>query len=133
MKKAKTKAKKLIQKADKRKEDIYMITGEVKERVVDDNQEIIFEGSKDWPLYLLGPSASRVCQRFEKPVFLFTIGEKESPGAVRMPKGLDAVKAMISCKKLLKTYGGHPLAAGFRLKNENLEKFKNCLIRYFRK
>jgi len=131
-KKARTKAKKLIQKADKRREDIYAITGEVKDRVVDNDQEIIFEGSKNWPLYLLGPSASRACQRFEKPVFLFTRGEKESPGAVRMPKGLDAVKAMISCKELLKTYGGHPLAAGFRVKNENIEKFKECLIKYFK-
>jgi len=29
---------------------------------------------------------------------------------------------------LLLTYGGHPPAAGFRIKNVNLEKFKECLI-----
>ncbi len=132
LKKARSKAKKLIEKAEKRKQDIYAITEELNDRVIHNEQEIIFEGSKDWPLYLLGPSASRISQRFEKPVFLFTKGKKESPGAVRMPKGLDAVKAMISCKELLKTYGGHPLAAGFRVKNENLEEFKKCLIKYFR-
>jgi single-stranded DNA-specific DHH superfamily exonuclease len=36
---------------------------------------------------------------------------------------------MGKCKDLLITYGGHAKASGFRLKNENLEKFKNCLIK----
>jgi single-stranded DNA-specific DHH superfamily exonuclease len=30
-------------------------------------------------------------------------------------------------------YGGHPLAAGFRIKNENLEAFKKCLLEYLEK
>jgi single-stranded DNA-specific DHH superfamily exonuclease len=35
---------------------------------------------------------------------------------------------MGSCSKLLETYGGHPQASGFRIKNNNLEKFKACLV-----
>jgi single-stranded DNA-specific DHH superfamily exonuclease len=35
---------------------------------------------------------------------------------------------MKKCKDLLIAFGGHPKASGFRVKNENLEKFKACLI-----
>jgi single-stranded-DNA-specific exonuclease len=129
-KEAKKKAKKAIERLKERRESIKMITGKVKERI-EDSQEIIFEGDKEWPLVFLGPVASRICQEYKKPTFLYQKGSSESVGAVRMPKGLDAVKAMISCRELLKTYGGHPPAAGFRIKNESLEEFKNCLIKYF--
>lgn len=130
LKKAQGIAENLIEKLNLRKEEIKRIVGEIEERL-DLSQKIIFEGDESWPLVFLGPVASRICQKYKKPVFLFRKGKKESPGAVRMPEGQDGVKAMMSCSKLLKTYGGHPPAAGFRIKNENLEKFQNCLIKYF--
>ncbi|PIZ89859.1 MAG: single-stranded-DNA-specific exonuclease RecJ, partial [Candidatus Nealsonbacteria bacterium CG_4_10_14_0_2_um_filter_35_20] len=80
----------------------------------------------------LGSVASRICRDFKKPVFLFQIGLEWSRGTVRALKGQNAVKAMESCGKLFKTFGGHPLAAGFCIENKNLEKFKECLIKYFR-
>lgn len=125
-------AKKLIEKQSKKKLEIDRIVSETEERI-DEFSEIIFEGDPSWPLVLLGPSASRLCNFYGKPVFMYKRLDKESPGTVRMPLGLDAVKAMTSCKELLKTYGGHPPAAGFRIENENLEEFKKCLIRYFKR
>jgi single-stranded DNA-specific DHH superfamily exonuclease len=52
---------------------------------------------------------------------------------VRVPKGMDAVKSMESCAELLEMFGGHPPAAGFTIKTENLDRFKECLRRYFEK
>ena len=49
--------------------------------------------------------------------------DKESCGSVRNPKGTNSVDAMKSCSNLLTTYGGHALASGFRVKNENLDKY----------
>lgn len=128
---AKKKAKNLIKRAKIRKEEIKRITKEIEERI-DESQKIIFEGDKTWPLVLLGPAASRICQKYIKPVFLFKKGQEESAGAVRVPSNMDGVKAMMGCHQLLKTYGGHPPAAGFRIKNQNLIKFKECLIKYFK-
>ncbi len=119
----------LINKSENRRQEISRITQEIEERM--DDELIVFDGDPGWPLILLGPSASVICNRHKKPVFLFHKGKDESPGAVRMPSGMDAVKAMMSCADLLKTYGGHSPAAGFRLKTENLEEFKKCLIKYF--
>jgi len=130
--KAKKMAQLLVRKSERRRQEIQKISLEI-ERRINDSDLIVFEGDRSWPLILLGPSASRVCNKCDKPVFLFHKEDKECPGAVRMPPGMDAVKAMMSCQDLLKTYGGHAPAAGFRLKTENLEKFKNCLIEYFKK
>jgi single-stranded-DNA-specific exonuclease len=94
---------------------------------------IVFEGKEDWPLVLMGPVASRICRDYQKPVFVYRKGEKISRGAVRTPKGINSVDAMKSCEKLLETFGGHPLASGFTINNENLEKFKECLTEYFLK
>jgi len=125
-------AKELIEKGYQKQERVREITEEVEERIFKKIDEpIIFEGDSSWPLILLGSVASRTCNLHKKPVFLYKIGEIESPGTVRTPKGIDGVKAMGSCQKLLETYGGHPVAAGFRIKNKNLEKFKERLINYF--
>jgi single-stranded DNA-specific DHH superfamily exonuclease len=40
---------------------------------------------------------------------------------------------MKTCQDFLITYGGHAKAAGFRVKNEDLETFKNRLSEYFKK
>jgi single-stranded-DNA-specific exonuclease len=49
-------------------------------------------------------------------------------GSVRVPSGFDAVSMMKKCSHLLENFGGHAPAAGFRLKENNLEDFKKCLI-----
>ena len=57
----------------------------------------------------------------------------ESCGSVRNPEGTNSVDAMKTCHDLLLTYGGHAQASGFRLQNKDLDKFKNCLNKYFKK
>jgi single-stranded-DNA-specific exonuclease len=124
----------LIEKNELRKEKIKKMMEEVEIKILEKIEEpIIFGGDSAWELTLLSPVASMICHKYQKPAFLFKIGETESQGAVRMPGELNGVEAMKSCSKLLETFGGHPLAAGFRIKNENLEKFKTCLIKYFKK
>jgi len=93
---------------------------------------IIFEGDRAWFNVLIGAIASRLCNKYEKPCFIFNKMRGKSVGAVRMPHGLNGVKAMESCSDLLMSFGGHPPAAGFTIKNKNLEKFKKCLIKYFK-
>ncbi len=131
--KAKILVKELLEKSHLRQIRIREITAKLEEGILKKmNEFLIFEGATDWSLTLLGSVASRICHKYQKPIFLFRKDEKKSQGAVRMPKGLDGVKAMASCSQLLETYGGHAPACGFRIKNENLEGFKKCLIEYFK-
>ena len=126
-------ARELIKKSYIRQERIKVMVEEIEEKVLKKMPEpIIFEGDKDWPILMAGPAASKICHIYKKPVFLYSQGKTTSQGAVRTPLGLDGVKAMMHCSKLLETYGGHPRAAGFRVKNKDLQKFKQCLTHYFK-
>ena len=133
-------AKKLLEKGHQRQIRIREIVNEIEEKLLTPHQnkfgtgqekmkeKVIFEGRDIWSLTLLGGVASRICKEYQTPTFLFKIGKIESQGAVRVPAKLDSVKLMQKCSKFLETYGGHPQASGFRIKNKNLEKFKDCLI-----
>lgn len=127
-------AQELIEKSVIRQQRIKDVTEEIEKRIADKADDlIIFEGDEEWPILIAGPASSRICGIYKKPVFLYSQREKDSQGAVRTPQGVDGVKPMIHCAKYLEVYGGHPNAAGFRAKNKNLEKFKKCLIEYFKK
>lgn len=133
LERARVLAEDLVEKSLQKQKRIREIEEEVKTRIK--NQEdlpVIFEGDSHWPLVLIGSVASKICHQFQKPVFLFKRQENESKGAVRTPSNFNGVEAMKSCRGLLKTYGGHPLAAGFTVENKNLEEFKECLIEYFK-
>lgn len=122
----------LCEKTQERRLKIKEATQEIEEKFdSQDSGSVIFEGSEDWLLLLTGAVASRICNKFQKPCFIFKRGKQISKGSVRTPKGIDSVKAMKKCGHLLEVFGGHAQASGFTVKNENLDKFKQCLIDYF--
>jgi len=123
---------KLYEKGLQRKERINEILEEIEKKVSKkEGEPVIFEGDEDWGESYLGICASTVSQEHDKPVFLYKKLEKESQGGIRAPSGFNVVEAMKTCSKDLLTYGGHPQAAGFRIKNEDLNKFRECIIKYF--
>lgn len=126
-------AENLIAKVQYKQQRIKEIAEEVERRIVQKpDEQIIFEGDPAWKLILAGTVASIIAAKYGKPTFIFKKMDAESCGSVRsLREGQNSVEAMKSCADLMITYGGHAKASGFRLKNENLEKFKNCLIDYF--
>ncbi|MBI3337195.1 MAG: DHH family phosphoesterase [Candidatus Staskawiczbacteria bacterium] len=125
----------LIDKTNYKQQKIKEITQEVERRITQKSQSpIIFQGDQAWKLTLAGSVASIIAQRYEKPTFIFKKGDTESCGSVRsLKEGYNSVDAMKTCEDFLITYGGHAKASGFRLKNENLEKFEKYLEEYFKK
>lgn len=125
-------AQALLDKNKYKQRQVKNIIQEVERRVSQKPTDpIIFEGDPAWHLILAGSVASTICQKYEKPVFIFKKMTAESCGSVRNPKDTNSVDAMKICADFLITYGGHAQASGFRIKNENLEKFKDCLNDYF--
>ena len=122
----------LLEKRDKKQIEIKNINEEIEGRLSQKQPEsVIFEGSYSWPISLLGSVASRLARKYKKPTFIFKMQGKESRGAVRAPSGVNSVELMKKCSKYLLSFGGHAPASGFTIKNENLEKFKDCLIENF--
>ncbi len=125
----------LIGKSQLKQRKIREITEEVERRIAQNpDEQIIFEGDPAWRLVLAGPVASNIASKYGKPTFIFKRGDEVSVGSVRsLKEGQSSVEAMAACSEFLISYGGHPKASGFRIKNENLEKFKICLGIYFKK
>lgn len=123
----------LIQKREKKKKKIEEMINYIEHKLGPSFEDpLIFEGKKGWKLFLAGVVASRICERFKKPTFIFKKGDKLSKGSVRVPQGVNSVKAMTHCSRLLTTFGGHPSASGFSVPTKNLEKFRECLKDYFK-
>lgn len=127
-------AQKLLDKNSQKQQIIKSITQEVERRISQKPDEsVIFEGDPSWRLTLAGSVASIACSKYNKPAFIFKKMDKESCGSVRNPEGTNSVDAMKTCADFLITFGGHANASGFRIKNEDLEKFKNRLNEFFKK
>ena len=127
-------AQRLLDKNNYKQTQVKNIIGEIERRISKKPDDpIIFEGDPSWKLTLAGSVASTICNKYGKPAFIFKKMDKESCGSVRNPKGTNSVDAMKTCADFLITYGGHANASGFRVKNENLEKFRDRLNDFFRK
>lgn len=134
MPKCKELAEMLLDRNKYKQQQVRNITEEVERRIAKNpDAKIIFEGDPAWKVVLAGSVASIISSKYQKPVFVYKRMDTESCGSVRNPKPTNSVTAMKSCSELLTTYGGHANASGFRVKNENLEKFKICLEKYFEK
>ncbi|MSU54353.1 MAG: hypothetical protein EXS48_00735 [Candidatus Staskawiczbacteria bacterium] len=130
--KAEELAQDLIAKVNYKQLKIQQIAQEVERRISQKKDEaIIFEGDPAWKLTLAGPVASILYSKYQKPTFIFKKMDNESAGSVRSTKELNSVEAMKTCKDFLITYGGHPQASGFRIKNEDLAKFEKKLKEHF--
>lgn len=88
---------------------------------------IVVEG-EDWHLGVVGIVAAKLVERFGKPCFVLSCLEDGScRGSGRSVEGFDMFQAVHSCRKLLTRYGGHPMAAGVTLNQEDLERFRERL------
>jgi len=125
---------KLLERIEEKRRKIKDIVEEIERRISSKKDSVIFEGDSRWELILLGVVASILSRKYERPVFLYRKDKEDSQGSIRASqKGYDVVEAMKTCRNLLITYGGHAPAAGFRVKNENLKKFNECLTKYYDK
>ena len=70
----------------------------------------------DWHAGIMGIVASKLLEKFYKPVFIIAQGK----GSVRSTPGISAVEGLRYSADLLKRYGGHSGAAGFAMKSENI-------------
>lgn len=90
---------------------------------------IILKSSK-WDSGLLGIACARLVDDFYKPVFLFSDVDGELKGSVRSIDSINIHQVLSSCKNYLETFGGHSMAAGLSLKQENYDEFKEQIFDY---
>ena len=121
-------ARDLLEKNKIRKQMVDEMIIDVEKRISRKDEPLIFEGGSDFESSLMSSVASILCARHEKPVFIYKKMKEESQGTIRSTKEVNSVELLKKCAKHLLTYGGHPRASGFRIKNKNIDKFRKCLM-----
>ena len=76
---------------------------------------------------LAGIIAGRIREKYHKPVFVLTKGKEEIKGSGRSIEAYSMFEEMMKCEELFIKFGGHPMAAGLSIKQENVEVFRRIL------
>jgi single-stranded-DNA-specific exonuclease len=80
-----------------------------------------------WNAGVLGIVASKVLERYGRPVVLLQEEDGAAKGSCRSVEGFHIVSALSSLSHLLTRYGGHAQAAGLALPLNNLDAFRDGL------
>lgn len=76
---------------------------------------------------IAGIIAGRLKEKYYKPVFVLTQGEHGVKGSGRSIESYHMFEEMCKCRALFTKFGGHKLAAGLSLEEENVERFRRTI------
>ena len=86
---------------------------------------------RGWNAGIVGIVAGRLAERFHRPVVVIAQGTHEglvASGSVRSVPGFDVHAALLPCRGLLVTCGGHAAAAGLRVEENRIAEFREAFL-----
>ncbi len=89
------------------------------------NRAIVLS-SDNWHPGVIGIVASRLVERFYRPVVLIAVEGETGKGSVRSIKGYNVMEGLRECSGLLERYGGHKAAAGLTVRRGRIDDFKKA-------
>lgn len=93
----------------------------------ENEKSAIVLGHKGWHHGVIGIVSSKITETYFKPSILVSFEDGIAKGSGRSILGFDLHEALCKCSKFLEKYGGHEMAVGLSLKEENFESFKEEL------
>ncbi len=91
---------------------------------------VMVVSGEGWHHGVLGIAAARLTERYGKPTILLSVEEGIASGSGRSIDGFSLHDALKQNEDLLQKFGGHKLAAGLTLKQENIEILRQKLNEY---
>lgn len=76
---------------------------------------------------LAGIIAGRIREAYQRPVFVLTRGEEGVKGSGRSIEAYSMFDKMTEVAELFTKYGGHPMAAGLSMREEDIDKLREQL------
>ena len=133
------KAFKLATELDQFNKERQMLEKDLLQKILNEtkdysNDPVLILSGKNWHEGVIGIVASRLKDKFNKPVIIISIENEIGKASARSIVGFDIGSIIIgaSQKKLLIKGGGHKMAGGFSIYVKNIEKFKEFVFRKFR-
>ena len=93
---------------------------------------IAFVYGHDWHQGVIGIAAGKLRERYNVPAFVMSVENDEVKGSARSVDGIDLGALIMSAKEqgLITGGGGHMMAAGFSLTEEQIPEFKKFVGEY---
>ena len=84
----------------------------------------------EWHTGVIGIVSSKLKERFHRPVILIAVTDGIGKGSGRSITGFDLYQALLTSKEHLDTFGGHTMAAGLTIREENILEFEQAVNEY---
>lgn len=94
------------------------------------DDKVLIVSGKGWHHGVIGIVASRICEKYSKPCILLTCEDGTAKGSGRSAGGFNLFAAISECSALLTKFGGHELAAGVTLPEENIPLMREKINEY---
>ena len=106
-----------------------------KKIVLDPNEPVTVLSGHNLHGGIIGIIASRLKDKFNRPTIIISISNGVGKASARSVHGFDIGAFIINAvqKNILMSGGGHKMAAGFSIKEEKIEEFKNFINKCFLK
>lgn len=119
--------------AERKTIEISMLEEAIRTADMQKNNSLLFIVGENWHPGIIGIIASKLKERFNKPVVVVSLSDGIGKGSCRSVRGIDLGKKIIEAQNrgLILAGGGHAMAAGFTASEESLNKvsqFLNDLI-----
>ena len=97
------------------------------------NHPVLVMSGKHWHEGIIGIVASRIKEKYNKPTILISLNKGIGKGSARSIVGFDIGSEIIKSvqSNILEKGGGHKMAGGFTIKEENINLFRDLLIKNF--
>ena len=96
-------------------------------RLIDDSRKIAIVEHKDFKEGLCGLVANKLLDVINKPVIVFAEVDGILKGSGRSIEGFNIYEYLKGAQELFESFGGHELAVGISIKQENFDKLLNYI------
>ena len=98
-----------------------------------EEKKIIVVASENWHHGVIGIVASKLVERYYRPVIILAIEDGIASGSARSVEGFSIFDALMANKPLFRKFGGHGMAAGMSLDQDKVEALDKGLNDYAEK
>ncbi|MGE1061085.1 single-stranded-DNA-specific exonuclease RecJ [Megasphaera paucivorans] len=91
---------------------------------------VLVAAGNHWHVGVIGIAASRLVEQYYRPALVISLNDGIGKGSCRSIAGFNMYESLQYAADLLIQFGGHPMAAGFSIKEENINAFRDRLNEY---
>lgn len=94
------------------------------------DKKVLILAKRGWHHGIIGVVASRICDKFQRSCILISVEDGKCKSSGRSMGGINLFEGLSGCADILENFGGHAYAAGFSIKEENIEELDRRLNEY---